>query len=484
MSRSGRKQGPCQVSMTEEGSQSRGRRYLEVTFSPEVEPPGDTLCDGPMDTMRTQRLPDDDPDEGGVPLKASVVEGPSMGLERAVHGRFVVGSDPTCHLVLDDPAVSRRHLEIRPHPQGAEVTDLDSTNGTTFSGSTVRSLVVPPGAVLRLGSSAVAIQPAWMVREVPPSPARRFGLCVGESVGMREVFAVLERIAPTDIGVLIQGESGTGKELLSRSVHDASARRDGPYVVVDCGSIPEGLAESELFGHVKGAFSGATSDREGAFRRAHGGTLFLDEIGELPLTLQPRLLRVLETGQVKRVGADRMETVDVRVVAATHRNLAADVVRGSFRQDLLYRLSVVAVRVPPLRERPEDLPLLIRSLLGPDWTPEGDNLKPLMHYHWPGNVRELRNVLQRAVALAPEPRFGALRFVLGPPPRRKAEPGFSSALLSKPFKEAKQALVDRFEAAYVRGLLQRHDGNVSRAAEEAGISRKHLHDLLKRHPVD
>ncbi len=432
-------------------------------------------------THLTQRIPLDDEPDDGVPLKAAVVEGPSMGLERAIHGLFVVGSDPTCDLVLDDPAVSRRHVQIRPHAQGAEVTDLDSTNGTTFSGSQVRSLVVPPGAVLRLGSSAVAIQPAWMVREVSPSPARRFGLCVGESVGMREVFAVLERVAPTDIGVLVQGESGTGKELLSRSVHDASTRRDGPYVVVDCGSIPEGLAESELFGHVKGAFSGATSDREGAFRRAHGGTLFLDEVGELPLSLQPRLLRVLETGQVKRVGADRMETVDVRVVAATHRNLAADVVRGTFRQDLLYRLSVVTVRVPPLRERPEDLPLLIRTLLGPDWEPEGDNLRQLMQYHWPGNVRELRNVLQRALALASEPTFEALRFTLGPPQRSRPDDGLSGAVLSMPFKEAKQQLVDRFEASYVRALMQRHKGNVSQAAEAAGISRKHLHDLLKRH---
>ena len=296
---------------------------------------------------------------------------------------------------------------------------------------------------------------------------------------------MLDRVAVTDVTVLIEGESGTGKELVARAVHEASARRDKPYVVFDCASVPRDLAESELFGHKRGAFSGAVDDRVGAFQNAHGGTICLDEIGELPLELQPKLLRVLETGQVRPVGSDEMRTVDVRVVAATNRELGAEARRGTFRADLLYRLDVVKVRMPPLRHRPEDIRGLAARILGSriEGEVEGDNLRKLMGYSWPGNVRELRNVLDRAVALAPKPtRFEDLVFNLGltdnaPLTIGTSFPGVATPL---PYKDAKGQLLASFDRAYAEALMERHGGNVSRAADAAGLSRRALYDLLRR----
>jgi DNA-binding NtrC family response regulator len=345
--------------------------------------------------------------------------------------------------------------------------------------------------VLGVGKSQIAVFSRWFTREVSPSSRRTFGELLGESVAMREIFAILERVAPTDVTVLVEGESGTGKELIARSIHTASPRARGPYVVFDCGSVPADLAESELFGHKRGAFSGAVGDRQGAFQRASGGTLCLDELGELPLELQPKLLRVLETQEVRPVGEDAPRKVDVRVIASTNRDLHAEAQRGRFRRDLLYRLEVVRVRMPPLRSRPEDVPMLAQHLLRED-LPEGDrvqgeNLAKLTAYSWPGNVRELRNVLKRAVTLARAPGaapvpFERLVLNLGPasamPVTLGGElPGIASPM---PYKEAKALLIDNFDRAYVSTLLERHDGNVQRAAEAAGLSRKHLYDLIKK----
>jgi transcriptional regulator with GAF, ATPase, and Fis domain len=308
---------------------------------------------------------------------------------------------------------------------------------------------------------------------------------------MREIFAILERVAPSEVTILVEGESGTGKELVARSVHTASPRAAKPYVVFDCGSVPSELAESELFGHKRGAFSGAIADRAGAFARADGGTLCLDELGELPLDLQPKLLRVLETGEIKPVGSDEPARVDVRVVASTNRDLRAEVRRGRFREDLLYRLDVVKLRLPPLRQRPEDLPGLVERLLDGKLpsgdTIAGDNLGKLAAYGWPGNVRELRNVLARAVALARRPgepaaKFGELVLNLGPAAEGPATlgadyPGVASPL---PYKEARAQLLDSFDRAYVAALMSRHGDNMSRAAQAAGISRSFLYDLLRK----
>jgi DNA-binding NtrC family response regulator len=290
--------------------------------------------------------------------------------------------------------------------------------------------------------------------------------------------------------VLIEGESGTGKELAARSLHDASARAQRPYVVFDCTTVSKDLAESELFGHARGAFSGAVSDREGAFRQADGGTIFLDELGELPLDLQPKLLRVLESGEIRRVGETHYRKVDVRVLAATHRNLNAEARRGRFRSDLLYRLAVLRVQLPPLRSRPEDIAAIAERLLAGQLSAEsrveGPNLERLQGYSWPGNVRELRNVLTRTLALAPR-RDGQVRFselvfnlasdAVGPATLGYAFPGVEVPL---PFKEAKQQLMTQFEEEYVEALLRRHGGNISQAAKAAGLSRKHLYALLRR----
>ncbi|MGE5181408.1 MAG: sigma 54-interacting transcriptional regulator, partial [Acidobacteriota bacterium] len=284
-----------------------------------------------------------------VPLKVVVVGGPEEGLEVPLDGAIVVGTDPSCELVLTDRAVSRKHCTLEVERARVVLRDLNSRNGTTVAGTRVRDAELAVGSVVTLGQSALVLQPRWYVREVAPSSHERFGEVLGSSLAMREIFAVLERVAPTDATVLVEGESGCGKELVARSLHAASARARGPYVVFDCGAVPAELAESELFGHKRGAFSGAVSDRTGMFVQADGGTLCLDEIGELPLDLQPKLLRVLETGEVKAVGADTMKKVDVRVVAATNRDLHAEARRGRFRTDLYYRLDVVKVRIPPLR---------------------------------------------------------------------------------------------------------------------------------------
>jgi DNA-binding NtrC family response regulator len=421
-----------------------------------------------------------------IALKLSVVAGPDEGRELPLDGLAVVGSDAACTLVLHDRSVSRRHVEIAVNAGRVRVKDLGSRNGTFFGGARIGEGEVPVGAVLGIGDSQVAVQPRWQTREVPPSKERRFGELYAESIAMREIFGILERVAPTDVTVLVEGESGTGKELVARSLHAASSRARAPYVVVDCAAVPAALAESELFGHKKGAFSGATQDRAGAFQRANGGTVCLDEMGELPLDLQPKLLRVLETGEVRAVGDDVVRKVDVRLIAATNRDLHAEVKRGAFRGDLLYRLEVVKVRIPPLRQRPEDIPILIERLLDgklpPGGTISGENLTRLMAYSWPGNVRELRNVLARAIALAgPNPTFERLVFNLGPAAETPATIGTEYPGITRhlPFKEAKAQLLASFERAYVSALLERHQGNVRRAAEAAGLSRKHVYTLME-----
>ncbi|HEY0713800.1 MAG TPA: sigma-54 dependent transcriptional regulator [Polyangia bacterium] len=319
----------------------------------------------------------------------------------------------------------------------------------------------------------------------------RFGELLGGSLAMRQLFPLLERIAASHVPVLIEGETGTGKEVAARSIHAASPRASGPYVIFDCGAIPRDLAESELFGHRRGSFTGATGDRMGAFNRAHGGTILLDEIGELPIELQPKLLRVLETGEVRSVGDDTSRRVDVRVLAATNRDLRSEVGRGTFRHDLLYRLDVLRVPIPPLRDRPEDIApiaarLLEGQLIGPAIL-SCENLDRLCQHSWPGNVRELRNVLMRAVVMAtgPEgakPRATDLIVDLAPAEstslgRCMSYPGVATPL---PYKVAKEELLAGFESAYVRALLLRHNGVIRRAAIAAGISRKHLHELVQR----
>jgi DNA-binding NtrC family response regulator len=427
-----------------------------------------------------------DRDQGGateMALKLVVVAGPDEGMALPLVEKVAVGSDPEADLVLHDPAVSRRHIVFARVLGRVVVKDVGSRNGTFIGGTRVVEAEVPVGAVLVLGNSAISVQPRWYHREVAPSTSRRFGELRGESVAMRELFAVLERVSATDATVLALGETGTGKEVVARSIHAASPRAAAPFVVFDCGAVPRDLAESELFGHKKGAFSGAVADRQGAFQRAHGGTVFLDEIGELPLELQPRLLRVLETGEIRSVGDDMVRKIDVRVVAATNRELTVEARQGRFRQDLLYRLQVVQVRVAPLRERPEDIAGLVAHFLDGKIADcpagiTGPNLSKLMAYSWPGNARELRNALARAVALAPRStRFADLVFNFGAADHGNVEQGLPTGLS---YKLAKQQVLENFDRAYLEALMEKHGGNLTQAAAAAGISRKHIYELLKR----
>jgi DNA-binding NtrC family response regulator len=416
-----------------------------------------------------------------------VLAGPSAGTEIDVPAvGVVVGADPGCDVVLDDASVSGRHCTIRPTATGFDVTDLGSRNGTVIDGVAVAKVTAPPGAVLRLGHSLIQLVPADDVVDIPPSERDRFGELYGQSHAMRTVFAVLERAARSDASILFLGESGTGKELAARAIHDASPRAAGPFVVFDCGAATDTLIESDLFGHVRGAFTGAQGDRIGAFAAAHGGTLFLDEIGDLPVALQPKLLRMLEAGEVIPLGSRRPERFDVRVVAATHRDVFGEVARGGFRGDLYYRLAVVEVHLPPLRGRQGDLRRLVQLFLERAGAGRlvdqvgGAALERLERYHWPGNVRELRNVIARAVALAGRgDDFQSLPILLRPAMGAPAGEA-PTARADRPFHEAKQAVVDRFERDYLTDLLRRADGNVSQAARIAGLERKFLYRVLER----
>jgi DNA-binding NtrC family response regulator len=460
--------------------------------------------------------------------RLQVVSGPDCGGPKEYETSVLrIGARRGCDLELSDSKVSGLHCEIRLDERGYRLRDMESTNGTWVGGYRVQDIYVSPGTVIQVGASKIKFEPLGDGVEMPLAQADRFGGMVGRSVKMRELFARLERIATTDATVLITGETGTGKELVAEAVHEHSPRASGPFVVLDCGAIPPNLVESELFGHERGAFTGATSSYIGAFERADGGTVFLDEIGELPLDLQPKLLRVLERKEVRKIGGSKTITVDIRVVAATNRDLGVEVNKGRFREDLYYRLAVARVHVPALRERREDIPLLVEHFL--QTLPGGDRTKlrpetlELMKKHeWPGNVRELRNVIERAVLLSEAPgsehalrrsylpstsdrrgpaiERGSLppQMLAGqaPPPvpapgeLGQAGQGQPSGTLTVavdttiPFKLAKQDLVEEFERRYIRALLEEHGGNISAAARAAGIDRMSIHKILHRLGLD
>ena len=437
-------------------------------------------------TALTQLGPEGALGEGG-PCQLVVIDGPQMGCALLMgQGAVVVGHDPGCDLVLQDARVSRRHVQLEAAPGGYKVQDLGSRNGTFYEGSRVEQALLPPGAVLKVGRTLLKLQPQPRALALEPSQARQFGELVAESLAMRQVFALLELVAPGDSTLLIGGESGTGKELVARAVHAHSARRGGPMVVLDCGALPEALLESELFGHVKGAFTGAQSAREGAFVRADGGTIFLDELGKLSLAAQARLLRVLEEGTLRPVGGDAPVRVDVRVLGASCEPLERLVAEGLFRPDLYYRLAVIQVTLPPLRERREDIPAIVAALL--PWPGQqaqrlgGANLQALMAHDWPGNVRELRNIIERAVVLSPRATcFEELRLFGLEPARVPPAPGAGGTRADLPFGQAKQLVLERFEREYLGDLMARCEGNISQAARQAQLDRKHLRELLRRH---
>jgi transcriptional regulator with PAS, ATPase and Fis domain len=396
-------------------------------------------------------------------------------------GPMVVGTSPDADLVLADPRVSRRHCEIARGPRGVTLRDLGSKNGTFIGDVGVIEAALEPGRKVTVGGSTLVVRVAGAPSIVPLSTTARFGSALGGSLPMRALFARLERAAATAETILLLGESGTGKELLARGIHEASPRRGGPFVVFDCAAVAPSLLEAELFGHVKGAFTGAGQARAGLLEQANGGTLFIDELGELPLELQPKLLRALEARQVRRLGAPGYVAFDARVVAATHRDLRGRIASGAFREDLYYRLAVVEAVVPPLRERRDDIPLLVERFLAAQTPPRAvSDLPPsamemLKAHTWPGNVRELRNTVAR---LSLFPDLGEQAIVKATP--KAAESGLGD-LVKLPLREAREAVVDQFERTYIAAKVREHGGNVTRAAEAMGISRQLVYRLMERH---
>jgi DNA-binding NtrC family response regulator len=400
-----------------------------------------------------------------------VLRGPDRGLRVEINRpRFVIGAHPENDLTLKDATVSRHHLEVLATPDGYRLSDLGSSNGTFASGLRLGEAHVVGAVVLELGQTTLRLSPDGSEAEVPASPAQSFGALVGRSLPMRELFAQLERVAPTDCSVLIEGETGVGKERVAEALHAGSTRARGPFVVVDCGALAPGLMESELFGHARGAFTGAVSDRRGLIELADGGTLFLDEIGELPQPLQVKLLGALERRRVVPVGAHAARPIDVRVIAATHRDLLRCVNQSQFRAELYYRLAVVRLRVPPLRERLEDLPLLVETCLQQLRARAGEEVPAqlsavaLAHLYaqpWMGNVRELFNAVEQAVLQLP------------------AAPQRSAPLITPYYSTREQAL-DDFNRAYFSSLLER-SRNMSQLAREAGLDRRYLLRILERY---
>ncbi|MGK0359612.1 MAG: transcriptional regulator with GAF, ATPase, and Fis domain [Bradymonadia bacterium] len=431
--------------------------------------------------------------------KLVVIDGPNTGVELVVSKPIVrIGNSEANDLVLKDNTVSRHHCEIRRIADEYLLVDHSSTNGTYVSNLRIREAFLYPNVEVLIGNSLVRFQPMVESLKVYPMARGSYGDMIGSAPRMREIYGIIDKIAPSELSVVVEGETGTGKELVARALHDSSRRAQRPLVIFDCSAFPENLLESELFGHEKGAFSGAIRTHRGVFERAEGGTVFFDELGEMGLTLQPKFLRALESGEIRRVGGERTIKVDVRVVAATNRNLAQLVEEGKFRRDLFYRLAKVRLTLPPLRDRLEDLNTLCTHFLDEliqrrsdggmvarRFSPEAVDM--MMSYDWPGNVRELRNVVERAATFAedeviqPADLPGDMQARLGRPAHRPAQapamdPGTG-------LKEAKEQIVAVFERDYLIKLLETHEMNISRVAREAGIDRRHVYRLMKKYNI-
>lgn len=416
-------------------------------------------------------------------LRLEVVSGPDHGKRCDSDSDVVsVGTAESNQLTLKDPTVSRFHLELRREEDGILLVDHGSTNGTRIGPVLVRSASVglAPGSVISLGASSVRVDDGDVVDA--GSDLERFGELRAESAPMKRLFSLATKVASSEVAVLLFGESGTGKELLARALHEASPRAEGPFVTVDCGAVTPTLFSSELFGHERGAFTGADRQHVGAFERASGGTLFLDEIGELPAELQPALLGALERRKVRRVGGQKDVDIDVRLVSATHRDLRNDVNNGSFRLDLFYRIAVVLLRVPPLRERPGDIRGLVEHFLREEGSSarvedvfDADALTRLATHPFPGNVRELKNLVLGTLAMGEAPSVAEVA------PTSGTEKDPFAPLLDLAYREAKRRANDEFERRYVAHWLERTQGNVRQAARDAMMDRSYLMELIRRH---
>ena len=444
----------------------------------------------PPDPSTVNRTPTVGLDRGPAALSSQVrrfrlriVEGGTVGKVFDSKGdRVQIGSHPLNDLLLDERTVSRFHCEVFVDEKGPWVKDLGSRNGTVVDGVPVKEAALRSGSLLQLGRVSLRFELSGEKNRIAISERTIFGSLVGKSIATRSSFALMERAAASDVTVLLEGETGTGKSEAAESIHRLSARHDHPFRVVDCGAIPANLLESELFGHEKGAFTGATTRRVGVFEEARGGTVFLDEIGELPAELQPKLLHVLEDREIRRLGANAYAPVDVRLIAATNRDLRAEVNAGRFRPDLYFRLAVWKIFLPPLRQRPEDIPAIVEKMLASSAVDSRvrETLKDpafmaqLQRAAWPGNMRELRNHLDRCVVMQEQLE-----------PGQEVEGATEESPVAvdprTPYPEARRRAIEAFERAYVKALLALYEGKVSQAAESADIDRVHLYRLIKRY---
>ncbi len=423
--------------------------------------------------------------------KLTITSGDAKGREFILSQPVIhVGTRKENEIVLKDETMSRLHFEVHQTKQGYLLRDIESMNGTLINGVRVKEAYLTTGAIIRAGRTEMKFAPQDETFEILPSKKTRYASLIGGNMAMRKIYTIIEKIAPNEVTVLIEGESGTGKELIAQALHEKSKRHKRPFVVFDCSAVAENLIESELFGHEKGSFTGATNMRQGAFELADGGTIFLDEIGELGLDLQPKLLRVLESRTVRRVGGDRHINVDVRVIAATNRNLESEIKKGKFREDLFYRLNVATINLPPLRKRKDDITMLVehfiedfnkannaRQVEGID--PQA--LEILKAYDWPGNIRELKNTMSRIFSF-----MEGDRITLEDIPERIRIP-LTKAELDIPedlgFKDAKEQWIASFEKQYLLESLTRNNFNISAAAKEAGIDRKSVQRLIRKYKI-
>ncbi len=416
----------------------------------------------------------------GVTITGGLLRGPRGEEFRVSIAPAILGRNESCAFMLKDPEVSATHCELRATPAGVQLVDLDSSNGTFVNGVRIKEALLEAPCTVRIGRTNLSFEPLAS-EQVDLGAELTFGPLSGVSPSMRQLFRVLRDVASTQLSVLINGETGTGKEITARALHDASSRANKPFVVIDCGAIPPSLAESILFGHERGSFAEATEARAGAFQEADGGTVFLDEVGELPAELQPKLLRVLGEGQVKRVGATQYEQVDVRVVSATRRDLPRMANAGTFRSDLYFRLAQVRVELAPLRTRREDIPLLVQSYCDRSGHEERASqvidfiAHATANHDWPGNVRELLNV---AAVVASLPPGSEVSLATLPTEGRGDQPSLTTA-----YGEAKRRALEEFERRFFADLQAACDGNISEMTRRSGLARHHIRNYLRRYSL-